>query len=125
PEAVLPIGRVFSSSKRTNLPEREAISTWLFPVVSFASSSSSSSLIVIALIPFCLGLEYCSSGVFLTTPCLRSEERRVGKEFHVTGVQTCALPIFRKPFYPSGEFFPLQNELIYLSEKQSVLGCFR
>src|SRR5690606_14863352 len=24
----------------------------------------------------------------------RSEERRVGKEFHVTGVQTCALPIY-------------------------------
>jgi len=35
-------------------------------VVNLASNSSSPSLIVIALIPLVLGLEYCSSEVFLT-----------------------------------------------------------
>ena len=70
PEAFLPIGLVFSSSNLMALPLLTASITWLSPVVSFASRSSSPSLIVMALIPLVLGLEYCSSGVFLTCPFL-------------------------------------------------------
>ena len=66
PEAVLPIGRVLASSKRIVLPDFKANITWLSPVVNFASNNSSPSLIVIALIPFVLGREYCSREVFLT-----------------------------------------------------------
>ena len=70
PDAFLPIGRVLLSSKRIHFPDLTAIKTCELPVVNFASSNSSSSFIVIALIPLDLGLEYCSNEVFLTCPFL-------------------------------------------------------
>ena len=66
PEAFLPIGLVLLSSNLMHLPDLTAINICEFPVVNLASNSSSSSLMVIALIPFDLGLEYCSREVFFT-----------------------------------------------------------
>jgi hypothetical protein len=60
PEAVLPIGRVLVSSKRTNFPDLTARIIWLSPLVNLASNNSSPSLIVIAATPLTLGLEYFS-----------------------------------------------------------------
>ena len=70
PEAVRPIGRVLLSSKRMAFPLLRPRKIWLAPVVSFASSSSSPSRILMAMMPFCRGREYCSKGVFLTMPDL-------------------------------------------------------
>ena len=70
PDAFLPIGLVLLSSNLIHFPDFTAIKTWEFPVVNFASKSSSFSLIVMAFIPFDLGLEYCSRDVFLTWPSL-------------------------------------------------------
>jgi hypothetical protein len=66
PEAVLPIGRVLVSSKRTNFPDLTARIIWLSPLVNLASNNSSPSLIVIAATPLTLGLEYFSRDVFFT-----------------------------------------------------------
>ena len=60
----LPIGLVLPSSNLMHFPDFTAIKTCELPVVNFASSNSSLSLIVIAFIPFDLGLEYCSREVF-------------------------------------------------------------
>ena len=49
------MGLVFPSSNLIHLPDFTAIRICEFPVVSFASNNSSSSLIVIAFIPFDLG----------------------------------------------------------------------
>ena len=70
PEAFLPIGRVLLSSNLIHFPDFTAINICELPVVNLASNSSSLSLIVIALIPFDLGLEYCSREVFLICPFL-------------------------------------------------------
>ena len=66
PEAVLPIGRVLVSSKRTSFPDLTAKIIWLSPFVNRAPNNSSPSLIVMAATPLTLGLEYLSNDVFLT-----------------------------------------------------------
>ena len=70
PDAFLPIGLVLLSSNLIHLPDLTDIKICEFPVVNLASSNSSPSLMVMALIPFDLGLEYCSREVFLTCPFL-------------------------------------------------------
>ena len=57
PEAPLPIALTLDSWNRIALPEFAAIITSLLPSVNRASNKLSPSLIPIALIPFCLGLE--------------------------------------------------------------------
>ena len=68
PIAVRPIGRTSVSSKRTDLPLRVAISTWLRPVVRAAAISSSSGSRLMAMIPPRRGLENAERSVFFTMP---------------------------------------------------------
>ena len=58
------MGRVLLSSNRMAFPDFTASKISLSPLVSFASSSSSPSFTVMALIPLARGREYCSKAVF-------------------------------------------------------------
>src|SRR5436190_7522746 len=70
PIAPRPVGLTLSSLKRIARPLFTAIIISLLPSVSFASSNSSPSLIVIAFTPVCLGRLKSSSAVFLMIPFL-------------------------------------------------------
>ena len=70
PVEVRPIARTLPSGNRIALPDLTPSKISILPLVNRASSSSSPSLMVMALIPFFLGREYDSSDVFLITPFL-------------------------------------------------------
>ena len=68
PVAVLPIGRTWSSLKRTTLPASENNIISLCPSVRSTPISSLPSFRFTAMIPLALGREYCVNSVFFTVP---------------------------------------------------------
>ena len=80
-----PISRTSCSWKRIDRPWRVASTMSFVPLVTCTSISSSPSSILIALIPFERGFEYCESAVFFTVPCLVAKSRNWSSRNSRTG----------------------------------------